>query len=125
MDNIDFLKEVLMSVSEYWIVSKENEATEYGEFKRIDDDIILISIPQNIRRGLKYEEITLQEIENLRDSYCDQNIFFTNDYPPFQTGQTFYHIYKGYPVEKDIKQFVINALPLKSCDLFDYKELIK
>lgn len=124
MENIDFLKEILMSESEYWIVAMKRGALDLGEFKRIDDEILFISIPVNIRRGLKYEEITLMELEKLKDSNCNQNIYLTNDYPPFQIGQTFYEIYKGYPVKKDIKQFVIKALAIKSTDICDYKELI-
>ena len=121
MENINFLKQILMSRSEYWVVAKKCEATNRGEYVRLTDDILFISIPQNIRRGLKYEDVTLKDLDTLVNSSCDQNIYLTGKYPPFQLNQTFYHFYKGYPIKRDIKQFIIAALSSKSTDILDYK----
>lgn len=123
--NIDFIKEILMSTAEYWIVAKETEYRDCFETKRGKDQIVFISIPKDIKRGLKYEEITLQEVEKLHNAYIEQNIFLNTDYPPFQQYITFRDMYKGYPVEYKIKEFVSKALDLKSDELYEYKVLIE
>lgn len=123
--NINFIKEVLMSKAEYWIVAKETSYREGFTTKRGTDHILFIAIPKGIRRGLTHEEITLQDVEKLNNSYVDQNIFINTDYPPFQDFTSFKEIYRGYPVEHDIKNFVIKALELKSDDIYKYKDLIK
>ena len=123
--NIDFIKEILMSTAEYWIVAKKTEYRDCFETKRGKDQIVFISIPKDIKRGLKYEEITLQEVEKLHNAYIEQNIFLNTDYPPFQQYITFRDMYKGYPVEYKIKEFVLKALDLKSDELYEYKVLIE
>ena len=114
-----------MSTAEYWIVAKETEYREDFETKRGKDQIVFIAIPKDIKRGLKYEEITLQEVEKLHNAYIEQNIFLNTDYPPFQQYITFRDMYKGYPVEYKIKEFVSKALDLKSDELYEYKVLIE
>ena len=123
--NIDFIKEILMSTAEYWIVAKKTEYRKDFEMKRGKDQIVFIAIPKDIKRGLKYEEITLQEVEKLHNAYIEQNIFLNTDYPPFQQYITFRDMYKGYPVEYKIKEFVSKALDLKSDELYEYKVLIE
>ena len=123
--NIDFIKEILMSTAEYWIVARKTEYREYFETKRGKDQIVFIAIPKDIKRGLKYEEITLQEVEKLHNAYIEQNIFLNTDYPPFQQFITFRDMYKGYSVEYKIKEFVSKALDLKSDELYEYKVLIE
>ena len=123
--NIDFIKEILMSTAEYWIVAKKTEYRDCFETKRGKDQIVFISIPKDIKRDLKYEEITLQEVEKLHNAYIEQNIFLNTDYPPFQQFITFRDMYKGYPVEYKIKEFVSKALDLKSDELYEYKVLIE
>jgi hypothetical protein len=125
MKNVNFLKEVLMSDAEYWIVEKRVEVINSGRTDRVDVDIIFIAIPRNIERNLKYEEITLQELEKLENSLCEQNIFMTNDFTPFQIGVRFYNLYSGYPITKNINKFLIDALNLKSENIWDYKKLIE
>lgn len=125
MKNVDFLKEVLMSDAEYWVVAQEVTAQEYGKSVRRKDHIMFIAIPKGIKRGLKYEEITLQELEKLKNSYCEQNIYINTDYPPFQSYVSFYHIYRGFPVTNKIKQFMLDALALGSDEIWKYKELIQ
>ena len=122
---IDFIKEILMSTDEYWIVAKETSIRQYFETKRGDDQIIFIAIPSDIKRGLKYEDITLKEIEKLHNSYVNQNIFINLDYPPFQNYTSFSGIYKGYPVNYKIKDFIVKAFELKSNELYNYKDLIE
>ena len=114
-----------MSTAEYWIVAKKTEYREYFETKRGKDQIVLIAIPKDIKRGLKYEEITLQEVEKLHSAYIDQNIFINTDNPPFQQHITFSDMYKGYPIEHNIKEFMLKALDLKSNELYEYKALIE
>lgn len=123
--NIDFIKEILMSTAEYWVVAKKTEYREYFETKRGKDQIVFIAIPKDIKRGLKYEEITLQEVEKLHFAYIEQNIFINTDYPPFQQYITFRDMYKGYPIEYKIKEFMLKALDLKSNELYEYKALIE
>jgi hypothetical protein len=125
MQNVDFLKEVLMSDAEYWVVAQKVIGQEYGREKRYKDHIIFIAIPKGIKRGLKYEEVTLQELEKLRSSHCEQNIYINTDYPPFQNYVSFYELYKGFPVTHMIKQFMLDALALGSDEIYNYKELIK
>lgn len=125
MKNVDFLKEVLMSDAEYWIVAKEVTGSEYGRTKRYKDHIMFISIPKEIKRGLKYEEITLQELEKLNRSYCEQNIYINTDYPPFQLYGTFSDIYRGFPITHKIRDFMLQALALGSDEIWEYKKLIQ
>ena len=122
--NIDFLKEVLMSKSEYWIVAKKVEYYNMGRLERENDHIMFIAIPKEIRRGLIYEEITLKDIEVLNRSYVEQNVFINTDYPPFQNYISFSDIYKGYPIDSRINDFFRAAMDLHSDEIFDYKKLI-
>ena len=114
-----------MSTAEYWIVAKETEYRDCFETKRGKDQIVFIAIPKDIKRGLKYEEITLQEVEKLHNAYIEQNIFINTDYPPFQQYITFRDMYKGYPIEYKVKEFLLKALDLKSDELYKYKALIE
>ena len=114
-----------MSTAEYWIVAKKTEHREYFETKRGKDQIVFIAIPKDIKRGLKCEEITLQEVEKLHNAYIEQNIFINTDDPPVQQYITFRDMYKGYPIEHKIKEFMLKALDLKSDELYEYKELIE
>jgi hypothetical protein len=123
--NIDFIKEILTSTAEYWIVARKTEYRDYMKMKRGEDHIIFIAIPKDIKRGLKYEEITLQEVEKLHRAYMEQNIFINTDYPPFQQYITFKDVYRGFPIEHNIKEFMLKALALKSNELYKYKELLE
>jgi hypothetical protein len=117
-----------MSNTEYWIVAKMDYTNRYGEIIRSDDQIIFISIPQGIRRGLKKEEILLTDLEKLGDAPIDCNIFLNQDYPPFQRCQTLRDVYVGFPVEfvhGKTKQFIVDALLINSKSIYDYYELIK
>lgn len=125
MKNLDLLKQVLMSTAEYWIVAKMCESREYMKTKRDTDQILFILIPQGIRRGLKYEEITLADLEQLNSSDVDQNIFINANYSPFQQGISFRGLYFGFPIKHDIKQFLLSAIELNSDSIFEYKQLIK
>jgi hypothetical protein len=123
--NIDFLKQVLMSEDTYWIVAEENWTRCYGEMKRTNDHIMLIAIPYNIRRGLKHEEILLTDLEQLQRAEITCNISINVDYPPFQSGFSLRDVYEGYPITSEIKQFLVDALALKSDSIYDYKNLIE
>lgn len=123
MKHIDFLKEILMSEWEYWVVARMQYVNEYGKMKRIDDDILIIAIPYNVRRGLAYENIMLTDLEKLSRVELN-NIFITRNFPPFQQGVTMYDIYVGYPIKKNIHEFMVNALSLKTKNIYDYKALL-
>jgi len=124
MDNIDLLKEILMTDFEYWIVAKKEFTSRLGEMSREPDQILLISIPPEIKRGLEYDDIKLKDVVKLYTSYADKNIFITGECPPFQLYISFRGIYAGFPIKKNIKQFMVAALELKSNDIYDYKKLI-
>lgn len=125
MDNISFLTEILTSDHEYWVVAKQCMASVYGRYERQKDQILFICIPQQIDRGIKRDEIKLTQLENLRSIEVVGNLFLSDDYTPFQVGQTFYSIYKGYPIPTGyVNAFVKRALELKSTEIWDYKKII-
>lgn len=88
----------------------------------VKDSIILTVIPRDIPRSLKSNEILLCDIEKLRDSIM-LTIHINEPYSPFQTGQTFYNVYAGFPVKTNVKNFMIKAIELNSNDIYDYKQL--
>ena len=122
MDNIDFLQKILMSEAEYWIVAKADEYY-HGKGARNPDDIIFIAIPRGTRRGLKYEDILLQDIEKLKSAPIDTNVFLNSDYAPFQIGQTLYSVYQGFPIETSIRRVFEQVLSVKYDSLYKYQEL--
>ena len=121
MENSDFLIKILQSDYYYWIVAK-NSSDKNG----VNDDIMFITIPSKIERDLNYENITLKQIDDLRETECDCNIFLSGDYTPFQRLLTFYDIYDGFPIKHGIKakDILIKSLQLNSNNLNDYKKLI-
>jgi hypothetical protein len=126
MDNIDFLKQILTSGCEYWIAAKKEYANQYGDMKRGPDSIWLIAVPieENLHVPQKEDEILLKDVERLR-SLPLHNIAITENYPPFQHGQTLYDFYTGYPIKENIKEVIIKALQLKSNNIYEYKELVE
>lgn len=124
MNNINFLSKILSTDHEYWIVAKKNEYNTIARQGRDKDTIIYLTIPKNIERNIKYDEIKLVDLERLQKANMDCNIFLNESYPPFQIGQSFYDIFDGYPVERNQKQLLIKALELESDNLWDYKKLI-
>jgi hypothetical protein len=126
MKNINFLKEILMSDCEYWIVAKKNIYRNKLKWEEGEDDIIFISIPHTIKRPKKYEEITLKDIDELNIVEID-NIYLTSNYSPFQVNFTLYNVYDGFPIENynsDILIKILEILELESRNLFDYKKVI-
>lgn len=123
MTNTDFLCKVLTTDHEYWVVAKKNEIREYGDWKRIEDSIIFISIPYNIERNIHRDEIRLNQLEKLQNSSIHCNVFLNEPYAPFQVGQSFYNIINGYPIESNQKEFLSKALMLKKGSLLKYKEI--
>jgi hypothetical protein len=122
MDNLDFLKQILIEEHEYYIVAEKNESYSGRRSEFFKDSIMLICIPYGIKRGVKPKEILLCDIENLR--YIElQNIYINERYAPFQQGINLCNIYKGFPIKGDVQDFLIKALALKSDSIFDYREL--
>jgi len=122
---INFLKKVLMSNADYWVVAKRNSYRNFAKWKQGEDSIMLVSFP-GIEVNLKYEEITLKHIEDLYKAKLDFNIFLNEDYPPFQFGQSLYDVYDGFPLENTpVKKFLIAALQLGSNLLYEYEDLRK
>ncbi|NMC59781.1 MAG: hypothetical protein GYA51_10435 [Candidatus Methanofastidiosa archaeon] len=102
--DLELIKEILTTKYEYWIVAEKTDYVEGSGFKRGEDNILFIAIPKEVRRGLKYEEITLKDIETLYNSYLDQNIYLYPDYSPFQDYVPFKKVYKGFP-KRTLKNF--------------------
>jgi len=126
--HIDFYKKILMSTYCYWIVAQQCEAMVYCKLKRIEDDIIFIAIPENIKRGLEYKDIKLKDIEEIETTNIITNIYLTNNYAPFQHGISFKNIYDGFYIDgksNNIKDILIKALKIKSNEIYKYKELLK
>ncbi len=123
MDNLDFLKQVLMSDTHYWIVARK-EYTNHFSRSTAPDSLWFIAIDYNIVLNKKYEDISLADIEKLNESQV-ANIALTENYPPFQLGISMSRMYKGWPVTEatNIKQVMIDAINLGSKDFYDYKEL--
>lgn len=110
---VNFLKSVLMSEDQYWIVAQINEyhnVVDRG--KRDKDSIILTCIPYGLTRGVKEDEILFSQMEKLRRSEL-LSIHINQAFAPFQQGITFYNIYDGYPIQGNVHQFLKQALVLK------------
>lgn len=118
--NLDLIKEILTTEYDYWLVAKLIK----NEYSNDKDEVIFIGIPKEIRRGLKYEEITLKDVETLYNSYLDLNIHINADYAPFQIYLPFREIDMAFSIKKNVKEFLTKALQLKSSNFHDYKPLI-
>jgi hypothetical protein len=125
MQNIDFLKDIITTEHEYWVIAKRNTAQEYGRSVRIKDSIYLIDIPYDLKRGVPEDEILLKDLETIRSSCFDQNISISEPYAPFQRCMCFYDVYKGFPILGDVKKFLIKALELGSDEIYNYHEMSK
>jgi len=123
MNNLDVIKQILMSNVDYWIIAKKNYIRRYGTNEQLKDQIIFISFPQTIKRGLTYDEITLKHIEQFDRLYIDCNIFLNEPYAPFQLNTSFYDVWKAVPIEFDPKTFLVEALNKKDGDIFEYEKL--
>lgn len=122
MDNLNFLEKLLKEKVDYWIVAKFNDSTR----ERMNDDILFISLPTNIKRGIDINELKLSEVKKIQETYVDTNIFFTGEYAPFQLGVRLDSFWTGFPVKNvKIKQFVLKCLELNSYDIYDYEKLLK
>lgn len=122
-----FIEKVLASTHDYWVIAKTNTVNRYGHHERDPDDIVLVSFPISIKKfqGRDVQSLTIKEVEEIRDSYIDTNIFLTGGYPPFQIGQRFSQFHDGFPVESKTTDFLKRALELGGHDLFDYEKLAK
>lgn len=125
MENIDFLKKVLMSSESYWIAAR----MEYKDWKtgeRDKDSIWVIAVPitADIRYSQAADEIRLKDIERLRDVEL-HNIAISESYPPFQHSISMRKFYQGFPITGPIKDFVIKALQLGSNNIYDYEQLLQ
>lgn len=125
MDNIDFLKQILTTGCEYWIAAKK-EYTDYHYWRRGPDSIWFIAVPieENLHVPKKEDEILLKDIERLRNLSV-HNIAISENYAPFQHGQTLYSFHTGLPIRENIKEVMLKALQLGSKNIYDYAALIK
>lgn len=121
----EFYSKILACDAEYWCVAKETNSRAYFETKREKDEILFISLPHQIQTGQKEEDIKFTEVEAIKHMTIDCSVHLSGTYAPFQVGQTFYSVYKGFPVIKNIRQFFDEANKLKSSDLWDYEKLYK
>lgn len=113
------LIDILLDDNDYWIVQK-------------GDDILLIAIPENIVRPMKYDDIKLTDIMTLSHSKLSNNILLNNRRClPFQLGHTFSGINAGFPLvttdrySYDHKEFLIMLLTINSDILWEYQKKIK
>lgn len=125
MNNYEFYSQILQEDAEYWVVAKEVNSRQFFETKREKDDILFISLPHEITTGQKLEDIKYTDLEKIKHMDIPCNVFLSNNYSPFQVGQTFYNIYRGFPVKNKIKEFFLEAQKLNSPDLWDYEKLYK
>jgi hypothetical protein len=122
----DFLNKMLQANETYWCVAKMNLVNRLGRNERLDDQIALIAIPYGTNMGIPANDVTFRQIEDLGRAKVD-NVFLSEDYPPFQIGITMYDVYDGFPIEgKYAKEFLKQALTLKTTQgIYGYKELYK
>ena len=115
-----------MSESEYWLVGKMDYVNRFGTMERIDDQILIVSIPMDIRRGLDRKDIMLSDLEALSRANVD-NIFLNEDYPPFQRYQTLNDVYVGCPIvftNGNTKNLLRDLLAINSKRFYDYKKVV-
>ncbi len=117
--NIRILEEILRSTCDYWLIGKEIEKSG-NTFKQ---DVLFVSIPDKIRRGIPYKDIKLVDLKELHNANLDGSIFLNNDYPPFQRHQTLYDVNDIYPIERKHKEFLILALNNPRDNLLEYKKM--
>ncbi len=122
---MDIYKRIIESDDSYWVLARETSYRDMGETKRGHDDIIFVAIPQTIRRNTKYENILLKDIETLEKASMDCNIFLSEDFSPFQIGQSFRNVYDGFPIAENIKEFAIRAMSTSKHELSWYQEMYK
>ena len=121
MENLHFLERLLKEDNDYWVVAKVNDSTQ----GRMDDDILLISLPSSVKSGIDINDLKLSEVKEIQETYVDTNIFFTGNYAPFQLGVRLDSFWTGFPVKDvEIKPFILKCLELKSHDIHDYEDLL-
>lgn len=123
MNNLRIYKEILMEDCEYWIGAKNIEYNTVTGRSKKPDEILLFSIEPRFGCGLDYEGILLSEIEELKASNINTNIFLNTNFPPFQVGQSLSSLYQVYPIKTNINKFLREALALDSDSFYDYKRL--
>lgn len=115
--NVNFVKEVLLSNYEYWLV----ETTQCGYYF-----ILLVTFPNTIKRAMKYNSITLKVMEDFNNErfqnaifLCEQenNILFADKVPISS-------VVKGYPITIDVYKFLKKALEIDSKKIRDYINLL-
>ncbi len=52
------------------------------------------------------------------------NVFINEDFPPFQCYINISEMYIGFPVFRNQKKFLIDAVALNSDKIYDYEKLI-
>lgn len=120
MNNLDFIKTVLMTEESYWVVSRYEDSCN----GRTKDTVWFVSMDKDILFDKKYEEITLKDVEVLMRSTVE-NIPISEQYPPFQRGITMLNIYKGFPVSNkiNIKKFLTDCIVRGLNELYECKDL--
>ena len=125
MSNYNFYSQILESDAEYWCVAKEVTSRQFFEDKRESDEILFISLPSEIKTGQTKDEIKFVDVDAIKSMHITCSVHLSGIYTPFQVGQTFYSIYKGFPVKTNIREFFEEAMKLKSKDLWNYEKLYK
>jgi hypothetical protein len=121
MKHIDFLIKVLTSDRKhYWIGERR---MDYGRGEQ-SSEIVMFNIDEKFTLGKDRKDIKLTDLEEIGRHQVN-NIFITTPYAPFQVGISLDEFYNGFPIESNIHEFMINALNLKSKNLYDYQEMAK
>ena len=125
MNNYELYSQILESDAEYWCVAKETNSRMNFETTREKDEILFILVPIEIQTGQKREEIKYTDVDALKHTNIACSVHLSGTYTPFQAGQTFYSMYRGFPVKNNIRNFFEEAMKLKSNDIWDYEKLYK
>lgn len=109
---------------EYWILSKRNPGNSTSS--DFPDDVVLAVVSSGVAYKTNYLDLTIREVEEIKNKDLAGNIFLTSGYAPFQTGQRLSDFYDGFPLKDvNILDYMVKALELDSRDIYQYVELME
>lgn len=125
--SIELAKMVIGSTHGYWLVSRENERRDGGQWVTDSPTTWVISIPHSpkYRRGVQYDDMLVSEIEGILNTELPTNISISEDYPPFQQGIYFKDFIGGVQILVNIKEAVKMLLQMEKSDFYTYKTALK
>ena len=113
--NLDFIKEILTSEFEYYLVSMVGVKSVMNNYV---DKVILIRLPDSIltqkyilqKNKLDVGDMKLEDIEIINYTIIESNIYLTDMFPPFQNNVCVNRIHWYQGLDGDIRQFMVDAL---------------